>query len=128
MNYIVIDGQCGWGEEGKILNLTDGATISALVRSGVIKLADEVELHETVTEDSADTVEFEVATPIAIQEAMAFEDKALLDEYAEKEHGIKLDRRKSLPKMKDSFCDKYQAKMQKIEIENKSLTGAPENK
>lgn len=129
MKYVVIDGDCGWGDVGTIHELTDGAIISALVRSGVIELADEAELHDTETVDSADTVvDFIVETPIAIVEAMAFTEKKDLDKYAEDEHGIKLDRRKSLEKMKNSFCDAYQAKMQKIEIQNKSLTGAPENK
>jgi vancomycin resistance protein YoaR len=129
MNYVVIDGQCGWGEKGTIVELDDSAIIATLVRSGVVELADEVDLHtETVTEDSAETVELEIPTPIAIIEAMKFEVKKELDIYAEEEHGIKLDRRKSLEKMQNDFCDKYQAKMQKIEIQNKSLTGAPENK
>mgnify|MGYP001818955400 CR=1 FL=1 len=117
MKYVVIDGHCGWGEEGTVVEVDNQQTANALLRSGVVK-----EAAQTETVDSAETVTFDISTPIAIQEAEAFEDKKLLYEYADEEHDIILDRRKSLAKMKNEFADKYQAKMQKIEAENKSLS------
>jgi hypothetical protein len=130
MKYTVINGSAGWGDAGTTVEITNPRIIDALFRSKVIAdFTVESDEKESATVDSAETViNFEVATPIAIQEAMNFSAKKDLDEYAEDEHGIKLDRRKGIDKMKADFCDMYHAKMQKIEIQNKAMLGAPENK
>jgi hypothetical protein len=114
-------------KKGDVVDLLDGAHTQTLIRNGII--ADFS--AETTTVDTAETVVIEAPTqdtPIAIIEANSFDDKGKLKEYAEDEHGIQLKKNMTLDNMKIDFADQFVAKMEKIDQENKSLEGAPENK